>query len=72
MGSLLNDILTFLITAAVMYFVIVVPINRLLEYLKPSEPKPQTTRKSPECLGDIPVAAWRCAYCTAQIQSAAC
>ncbi|MER3424165.1 MAG: large conductance mechanosensitive channel protein MscL [Nitrospiraceae bacterium] len=70
-GNLLNDILTFLITAAVVYFVIVVPINRLLERLKPSEPKPQTTRKCPECLSDIPIAARRCAYCTVQVHSAA-
>jgi large conductance mechanosensitive channel len=69
-GNILNDVLTFLITAAVVYFVIVVPINRLLERQRPSEPKPQTTRQCPECLSDIPVAARRCAYCTAQVPSA--
>jgi large conductance mechanosensitive channel len=66
-GNLLNDILTFLITAAVVYFVIVVPMNRVLARLKPSEPEPQPTRKCPECLSDIPLAARRCAYCTAQV-----
>jgi large conductance mechanosensitive channel len=70
-GNILNDVLTFLITAAVVYFVIVVPVNRLLEFQRPSEPKPQTTRQCPECLSDIPVAARRCAYCTAQVPSAA-
>jgi large conductance mechanosensitive channel len=70
-GNLLNDVLTFLITAAVVYFVIVVPVNRLLVHLRPSEPQPQTTRKCPECLSDIPVAARRCAYCTAQVPPAA-
>ena len=69
-GNILNDILTFLITTAVVYFVIVVPVNRLLERLRPSEPKPQTTRQCPECLSSIPVAARRCAYCTAQVPSA--
>src|ERR671932_1594004 len=39
-GNILNDILTFLITAAVVYFFIVAPVNRLLARLKPSEPKP--------------------------------
>src|SRR5216683_2104324 len=29
-GNILNDVLTFLITAAVVYFVIVVPVNYLL------------------------------------------
>jgi large conductance mechanosensitive channel len=70
-GNILNDVLTFLITAAVVYFVIVVPVNRLLAYLKPSEPQPQTTRKCPECLSDIPMAARRCAYCTTQVSAAA-
>jgi large conductance mechanosensitive channel len=70
-GNILNDVLTFLITAAVVYFVIVAPVNRLLAYLRPSEPQPQATRKCPECLSDIPMAARRCAYCTMQIPSAA-
>jgi large conductance mechanosensitive channel len=65
-GNLLNDILTFLITAAVVYFVVVVPMNRLQRRLKPSEPEPQTTRQCPECLSSIPIAARRCAYCTAE------
>src|SRR5919199_583195 len=58
-GNVLNDVLTFLITAVVVYFLIVAPMNRAMARLKPSEPKPQTTRKCPECLSDIPVAARR-------------
>ena len=70
-GTILNDLLTFLITATVVYFVIVVPVNRLIARLRPPEPQRQPTRKCPECLSDIPVAARRCAYCTAQVPSAA-
>jgi large conductance mechanosensitive channel len=70
-GNILNDVLTFLITAAVVYFVIVMPANRLRAFQQPSEPKSQTTRQCPECLSDIPVAARRCAYCTAQVPSTA-
>jgi large conductance mechanosensitive channel len=70
-GNLLNDILTFLVLSAVVYFLVVAPVNRLLARLKPSEPKPQSTRKCPECLSDIPVAARRCAFCTAQVAPAA-
>jgi large conductance mechanosensitive channel len=70
-GNILNDVLTFLITAAVVYFVIVAPINHLLARLRPAELPPPTTRKCPECLSHIPVAARRCAYCTAQVPSAA-
>jgi large conductance mechanosensitive channel len=66
-GNILNDVLTFLITAVVVYFLVVAPMSRLLARLKPSEPAPQPTQKCPECLSDIPIAARRCAYCTAQV-----
>ena len=46
-GNILNDVLTFLITAAVVYFVLVLPVNRLLARLRPAEPPPQTTRSMP-------------------------
>jgi large conductance mechanosensitive channel len=69
-GNLLNDILSFLILAVIVYFVVVVPVNRLLARLKPAEPPPQPTRKCPECLSNIPTAARRCAYCTAQVTPA--
>lgn len=66
-GNILNDVLTFLITAAVVYFFVVAPVSRLLARLKPSEPEPQPTQTCPECLSVIPAAARRCAYCTAPV-----
>ena len=69
-GNLINDILTFLILAAIVYFLVVLPVNKLLAQLKPAAPPPQPTRKCPECLSDIPAAARRCAFCTAQLTPA--
>jgi large conductance mechanosensitive channel len=66
-GTILVAIINFLITAAVVYFLVVVPMNRLMERFKPSEPTAQTTRSCPECLSDIPLAARRCAYCTVEV-----
>ena len=64
-GNLINDILTVLITAVVVYFVVVVPMNRIMARLKPAPTtEPPKTRPCPECLSDIPVAAKRCKYCT--------
>jgi large conductance mechanosensitive channel len=71
LGNLLNDILSFIILAAIVYFLIVVPVNKLLAQLKSAEPAPQPTRKCPECLSDIPAAARRCAFCTTQVPPAA-
>ena len=70
-GNILNDVLSFLITAAVVYFVVVLPVSRVLARLQPSEPPPQPTRQCPECLSAIPVEARRCAYCTVQLSPAA-
>lgn len=67
-GNLLNAIITFAITAAIVYFVFVMPINHAMERMKPKTPEPQPTRKCPECLSDIPVAARRCAFCTAVVE----
>jgi large conductance mechanosensitive channel len=66
-GNLINDVLAFLITAAVVYFVVVVPMNRAMARTKSSEPLPQPTRGCPQCLSDIPEEARRCAYCTSEV-----
>jgi large conductance mechanosensitive channel len=68
-GNILNDVLAFLITAAVVYFVIVAPANRLMQRLRPAE-TPPTTRPCPECRMNIPREAKRCAHCTSVVQPA--
>lgn len=65
-GHFINALLTFLIIAAVVYFFVVKPVAALLErYTPKKEIGPQ--RQCPECLSDIPVAARRCAFCTAEV-----
>jgi large conductance mechanosensitive channel len=66
-GAFINALLSFLIIAAVVYFFVVAPMNRLMERRKPSPPAPSPTRTCPECLSEIPVAARRCAFCTADV-----
>jgi large conductance mechanosensitive channel len=67
-GNLINAIVTFLITAAALYFFVVEPANRLMARFKPDEPAPQPMRTCPECLSNIPAAARRCSFCTTQLQ----
>src|SRR4051794_39981867 len=69
-GSFFNALLSFLIIAAVIFFFIVRPLNRLRPRLKPGPPLAQFPRPSPECLRDIPEAARRCAFCTAEVRTA--
>lgn len=60
-GKFLNAVISFLITASVVYFFVVLPINALLLRLR--GPAPSTTKKCPQCLSDIPLAATRCKFC---------
>jgi large conductance mechanosensitive channel len=50
--------------AGTVYFVIVLPVNKLMERMKkPAPPAPPATKTCPECLSDIPIAAKRCSHC---------
>lgn len=65
-GAFLNALLSFILIAAVVYFLVVVPVNRLMERYK-TEPDIETpTKDCPECLSSIPAAASRCAFCTVE------
>ena len=63
-GAFLNALIAFLILAAVVYFFVVVPINRLMERFKPAPDEPTPTKDCTECLSSIPAAARKCAFCT--------
>jgi large conductance mechanosensitive channel len=65
-GDFVDLAIAFLVIAAVVYFVLVVPMQRL-EARRTSPATQATTRECPECLSNIPVAAHRCAFCTAQV-----
>lgn len=67
-GDFINALIAFVVIAAVVFFFVVVPLNALIERNRkePTTPDP-TTRKCPECLSEIPLAASRCAYCTAVV-----
>lgn len=69
-GGFINAVVTFLITAATLYFFVVVPLNALLSRLR-KEPAPDApTRECPECLNRIPAGAHRCMYCTSEFPPA--
>jgi large conductance mechanosensitive channel len=65
-GDVLNALITFLLIALVVYFFIVLPVNKLMDRYKP-EPKPAPTKDCPECLSSIPQDARRCRECGAQL-----
>jgi large conductance mechanosensitive channel len=67
-GLFLNALISFVLIAAVVYFLIVAPMAKLLAYVDRN--KAATERDCPECLSQIPVAATRCKFCTAVIPPA--
>ena len=65
-GQFVDALLSFVAIAAVVYFFVVKPVQRLMDRFK-TEPEPvQTTKQCPECLSSIPGAATRCAFCTVE------
>jgi large conductance mechanosensitive channel len=67
-GVFLNALISFLLVAAAVYFVVVAPLNAYNERRRRGETPPDpTTKKCPECLSEIPIAARRCAFCTSPL-----
>jgi large conductance mechanosensitive channel len=65
-GLFVQAVLSFVIIAAVVYFLVVKPVQRLMDRFK-TEPEPSDPVKDcTECLSKIPAAARRCAFCTSE------
>jgi large conductance mechanosensitive channel len=69
-GDFLNAAISFLLIAATVYFIFVLPINALLKKYRPAQAAPPTTRPCPECLSDIPLGAKRCSHCAQPVSPA--
>ena len=67
-GDFLNAVVSFLLVSAAIYFFVVTPVNALIARRKRGEAPPDpTTKKCPECLSEVPIAAKRCAFCTSAL-----
>jgi large conductance mechanosensitive channel len=63
-GDFINACISFLLIAAAVYFFVVLPVNALIARMHRGEKPPDpTTKKCPECLSEIPIAARRCSHC---------
>jgi large conductance mechanosensitive channel len=69
-GIVLNKLVTFLATAAAIFFFVVKPLNHLMQRMRSEESPDPTTKKCPECLSEIPIDARRCAFCTTELVAA--
>ena len=69
-GAFINALISFVVIAAAAFFLVIKPVNRLMALRRTEPPVGPTTRPCPECLSEIPLAAHRCAFCTAQVDTA--
>src|SRR5882757_3739920 len=66
-GNFLNAVIAFVLLAGVVYFFLVVPTQYLMKKFNPPAAEPPVTKACPQCLGDVPIAATRCKFCTQPI-----
>ena len=67
-GDFVNSIVSFVMIGAAIYFFVVAPVNALTARLNRGEAPPDpTTKKCPDCLSEVPLAARKCAFCTSAL-----
>jgi large conductance mechanosensitive channel len=67
-GDFMNALFAFLMVGIAVYFFVVLPVNALMARMRRGEVPPDpTTKKCPECLSEIAIAARRCAFCTSPL-----
>lgn len=63
-GDFINGLISFLVIATVVFFLVVQPVNKLIAFSQRNKKATDPTeKKCPECLSTIPAGASRCAYC---------
>jgi large conductance mechanosensitive channel len=69
-GTFVNALISFVLIAAVVFFLVVQPVNKLTEItMKNKDTEEPTTKKCEYCLSVIPKDATRCKYCTSKLDT---
>jgi large conductance mechanosensitive channel len=66
-GDFINSVISFLIVAAVIYFLVVLPMNKMMAKMASGKNVDLTEKTCPECLSLIPVKAKRCKFCAIKL-----
>ena len=67
-GDFINALIAFILISGAVYFFVVVPVNAIAARGARGEPPSDpTTKKCPECVSEVPIAARRCAFCTSAL-----
>jgi len=69
-GDVINAVISFVIIGAVIFFLIIQPINKLTAVAnKNKKPEDPTEKKCDFCLSIIPIDAKKCAFCTSTLKT---
>lgn len=68
LGTFLNSFISFIIIALVLYYFVILPMNRLNQLAKFGKPTDPTEKKCSYCFTDIPINATRCPHCTSELK----
>ena len=66
-GSFLNALISFLLIALIVFYLVVKPTNALMNRTKTEPPVDETVQQCPHCLSQIPAEAAVCAFCTRDV-----
>jgi len=67
-GVFINAVISFLLIALVVFFLIVKPMNALMARMGRGAEAETPSRECPYCMSSIPVTATKCAYCTSEVE----
>lgn len=67
-GDFINALISFLSVSAVIYFFVVVPMNKIMKKMNSGKTEDPTEKACPECLSLIPIAAKRCKFCATPVK----
>lgn len=70
-GDFFNAAITFVVIAAVIFFLVVKPVNALMAKMQSDPPPDDTIKSCPHCKSAIPADASVCAFCTRDVGAAA-
>lgn len=71
LGDFINSLVSFLLLATMIFFLLVQPVNLLITRTRHAPPPDPSTKRCPFCLSEVALRATRCAYCTSELESAA-
>ena len=66
-GALMVDLLTFILTALVVFIFIVKLLGAVRKRVSPPSPSEPLLKECPLCLSEIPAKARKCSHCTADL-----